>query len=395
MIGWIDASSGASGDMLLGALLDAGADEQQMQAAIAAVAPEAASLSIVRVQRRGIWANFAQVDVAESTSRRGLADIVKLIASARLDPQISRHAIDVFSRLGAAEASAHGVTVDEVHFHEVGAMDAIVDIVGVCAGMVSLNLDGLHCSPIAVGSGTVLTEHGELSVPPPAVAALLRGMPTYAGSAKTELCTPTGAALLSHWVSDFGPQPMMTVDAIGTGAGSKDFDSHSNVIRLFLGAPHADGMARAVVYETNVDDLDPRLWPHIVERLLDAGASDAWLTPIIMKKGRPAHTLSVLMPMERAGEIRQLIFVETSAIGLREVLVGKHAMSREFAHVLVDEQKISVKVARSSSGAVSNVQPEYEDVAVAARRLDRPVKDVLAEAIAAAAHLWERPASRS
>ena len=390
MIGWIDASSGASGDMLLGALLDVGADEQVMQAAIAAVAPEATELSIVRVQRRGIWANKALVDVAESSTQRGLADIVTLIAAARLDPQIGRHSIDVFSRLGAAEAIAHGVTVDEVHFHEVGALDAIVDIVGVCAGLVSLGLTELHCSPIAVGSGSVHTEHGELSVPPPAVAALLRGAPTYAGPAATELCTPTGAALLSHWVTQFGPQPLMAVDAIGTGAGTKDFDSHANVVRVFVGTSLAESASRAVIYETNVDDLDPRLWPVVVERLFDAGASDAWLTPIRMKKGRPAHTLSVLMPLERVDEVRRVIFAETSAIGLREIFVGKHVLDRSFAHVLVDEQKISVKIARTASGTVLNVQPEFEDVVRAARTLDRPVKDVLAAAGAAASHLWER-----
>ncbi len=390
MIGWIDASSGASGDMLLGALLDVGADEQVMQAAIAAVAPEAAALSIMRVQRSGVWANKAEVDVADSSTQRGLADVVKLIVGAALDPQISRHAIDVFSRLGAAEATAHGVTVDQVHFHEVGALDAIVDIVGVCAGFVSLGLTDLQCSPIAVGFGSVQTEHGELSVPPPAVAALLQGAPTYAGPAATELCTPTGAALLSHWVTQFGPQPLMVVDAIGTGAGTKDFDSHANVVRVFVGRSHAQSVSRAVIYETNVDDLDPRLWPVVVERLFDAGASDAWLTPIVMKKGRPAHTLSVLLPLERVNDVRRVIFAETSAIGLREIFVGKHVLDRSFAHVLVAEQKITVKIARTASGAVLNVQPEFDDVAHAARALDRPVKDVLAQAVAASSHLWER-----
>ncbi|MBA2772489.1 MAG: nickel pincer cofactor biosynthesis protein LarC [Nocardioidaceae bacterium] len=390
MIGWIDASSGASGDMLLGALLDVGADEKVMQAAIAAVAPEAAALSIMRVQRSGVWANKAEVDVADSSTQRGLADVVKLIVGAALDPQISRHAIDVFSRLGAAEATAHGVTVDQVHFHEVGALDAIVDIVGVCAGFVSLGLTDLQCSPIAVGFGSVQTEHGELSVPPPAVAALLQGAPTYAGPAATELCTPTGAALLSHWVTQFGPQPLMVVDAIGTGAGTKDFDSHANVVRVFVGRSHAQSVSRAVIYETNVDDLDPRLWPVVVERLFDAGASDAWLTPIVMKKGRPAHTLSVLLPLERVNDVRRVIFAETSAIGLREIFVGKHVLDRSFAHVLVAEQKITVKIARTASGAVLNVQPEFDDVAHAARALDRPVKDVLAQAVAASSHLWER-----
>ena len=391
MIGWLDASSGASGDMLLGALLDAGADEQQVRDAIRTVAPEAVELSTARVQRRGFSANKAVVEVVESSTHRGLGQIVQLISGAHLDPEISRHAIDVFTRLGTVEAAVHGVTVDEVHFHEVGALDAIVDVVGVCAGMTSLGLEALHCSPVAVGSGTVTTRHGQLGVPPPAVAALLRGVPTYAGPADTELCTPTGAALLSHWVTSFGPQPMMTVAAIGTGAGTKDFPSHANVVRLFVGEAHTESATRAVVYETNVDDLDPRLWPGVVERLLTAGASDAWLTPILMKKGRPAHTLSVLMPIGRGNDVRDVIFAETSAIGLREIPVGKQALGRELTDVLVDGQRISVKVARDAAGSVMNVQPEYDDVVAAARLLDRPVKEVLAAAVAASSYLWDRP----
>ena len=389
MIGWIDASSGASGDMLLGALLDAGADEDFMRRSITAVAPERTTLSLVRVQRGSLWGNHAFVEVADSTTKRGLRDVVGLISAANLQPEVKRHAIEVFSRLGAAEAAVHGVSVNEVHFHEVGALDAIADIVGVCAGFVSLGLTELYCSPVAVGSGTVRTSHGEMSVPPPAVVNLLRGAPTYAGPASTELCTPTGAALLSHWVTSWGAQPMMTVDQIGTGCGTKDFDSHANVIRIFLGVPHEASIAQAIQYETNVDDLDPRLWPAILQRLLDSGASDAWLTPIIMKKGRPAHTLSVLLKAAAAADVRQVIFTETSAIGLREMYVGKHALDRQMEKIEVEGRPIAVKLALSE-GKVVNVQPEYDDVAAAAKALDRPIKSVLADAVAAAAEFWQR-----
>jgi uncharacterized protein (TIGR00299 family) protein len=387
VIGWIDASSGASGDMLLGALLDAGADEDLMQRSIAAVAPEATTLSIVRVQRGSLWGNHALIEVADSSTHRGLASIVSLIANADLEPDISRHAIEVFSRLGAAEAAIHGVSVNEVQFHEVGALDAIADIIGVCAGFVSLGLTDVISSPVAVGSGTVTTSHGEMSIPAPAVASLLRGVPTYAGSIKAEMCTPTGAALLSHWVGSFGTQPMMTVDTIGTGAGTKDFPDHANVLRIFLGVPHTPSQQQAVVYETNVDDLDPRLWPTILDALLDAGASDAWLTPIIMKKGRPAYTLSALSRPGVADDVRAVIFAETSAIGLRETFVGKHTLDREFMHVEVDGRKIGVKLA-VSDGIVVNVQPEYDDVAALAKATGRPVKAVLADAIAEASSYW-------
>ncbi|MFY9913530.1 MAG: nickel pincer cofactor biosynthesis protein LarC [Nocardioidaceae bacterium] len=389
MIGWIDASSGASGDMLLGALLDAGAEEDFIRGSINAVAPEQTTLSLVRAQRGSLWGNHAFVEVADSNTRRGLGDVVALITAAKLQPEVKRNAIEVFSKLGAAEAAVHGVSINEVHFHEVGALDAIADIVGVCAGFVSLGLSELICSPVAVGSGTVSTNHGEMSIPPPAVVAMLRGAPTYAGQIKTEMCTPTGAALLSHWVTSWGAQPMMTVDQIGTGCGTKDFDNHANVIRIFLGVPHEATLAQALLYETNIDDLDPRLWPSTLQRLLDSGASDAWLTPIIMKKGRPAYTLSVLLKAGAAVDIRQVIFTETSAIGLRETYVGKHELDRQIEKIEVDDRPIGVKLALTN-GHVVNVQPEYEDVAAAAKALERPLKAVMADAIAASAHFWER-----
>ncbi len=396
MIGWIDAASGASGDMLLGALIDAGADSTVIEAAIAAVAPEPVEMSVERVQRGALRAQRVHLSVADSLTHRGLGDVMGLLASSDLDRAVVAHAKAVFAALGEAEAEVHGVSTDEVHFHEVGALDAIADIVGVCAGFVSLGLDELHCSPVAVGSGSVSTRHGLLSVPPPAVVLLLRGIATYAGPAASELCTPTGAALLAHWVTAWGGQPVMVVRRVGTGAGAKDFASHPNVVRLLVGdaagatgAPGGDERGTAIVLETNVDDLDPRLWPTILQLLLDAGASDAWLTPIMMKKGRPAHTLSVLVSTQAAEAVRQAIFAETPAIGLRESQVSKTALGREFSEVTVDGQRVSVKVARSD-GVVVNVQPEYDDVAAAAVVLERPVKAVLADAIAAATRLWMR-----
>ena len=398
MIGWIDASSGASGDMLLAAVLGAGADEDAVRSAVAAVAPDTVELRVQTVTRGGLAATRAVVAVADSTTHRGLAEVLDLVTGAGLDAEVERRAIATFEALAAAEAAAHGISTDEVHFHEVGALDAIADVVGVCAGLVSLTVTELHCSPVAVGSGSVQTQHGRLPVPPPAVVALLTGVPTYGGPVATELCTPTGAALLRTWVTAWGPQPAMTVRSVGTGAGSKDFADAPNVVRLLVGAPAASpvdpgegepGGRTAVLYETNVDDLDPRLWPAVLARLLDAGASDAWLTPILMKKGRPAHTLSVLLPAEAADAVRGVVFAETSAIGLRETTVGKHALERRFVSVAVDGQRVAVKLALSG-GDVVNVQPEYDDVVAAATALRRPVKAVLADAVAAAAEHWPR-----
>jgi len=401
MIGWIDAASGASGDMLLAALIDAGADVAGLSAAIEAVAPERIALRSEQVLRSGLAACRAHVEVAESKTSRGLAEVISLIEAAGLDEGVARHSQEVFTLLAEAEAKVHSTSPAAVHFHEVGALDAIADIVGVCAGLDSLRLEELHCGPIAVGSGRVRTTHGHLSVPVPAVAELLRGVTTTAGPVAAEMCTPTGAALLRHWVTSWGPQPPMTVEAIGTGGGSRDFPDHPNVVRLFVGTAARAAIAHgqpperaspasagsAIVYETNVDDLDPRLWPIVLQRLLDAGASDAWLVPILMKKGRPAHTLAVLSRPDRASAVRAVIFAETSAIGLRELVVGKHALDREFGSVQVDGHTISVKIARSG-GAVVNVQPEYEDVAAAALVLGCPVKVMLARAAAEAARLW-------
>jgi uncharacterized protein (TIGR00299 family) protein len=387
VIGWLDTTSGASGDMLLAALIDAGASEVEMAAAIAAVAPEPTRLHTERVHRAGLAARRACVDAADSSTPRSLSDVEDLLASAAVSESVKLHAIAVFRLLAEAEATVHGVSTDAIHFHEVGALDAIADVVGVCAGFGYLGLDELHCGPVAVGSGSVVAAHGRLSVPVPAVVELLRGVATYAGPVAAEMCTPTGAALLKHWVTSWGAQPLMSVERVGTGAGSRDLDAQPNVLRLLIGTGHSGAGGSAIVLETNIDDLDPRIWPNVLQSLLRAGASDAWLTPILMKKGRPAHTLAVLTQPDRAGSVRAAIFVETSAIGLREITVGKLACDRTFCTVDVSGEEVSVKVARSD-GRVVNVQPEYDDVVAAATMLGRPVKQVLAEAVAASAYLW-------
>ena len=381
---WIDASSGASGDMLLGALVGAGVPVEVMQSAIDAVAPEPIALRVEEVRRGGLAATRVHVDVAESHHHRTWRDVRALLGGADL-------AVAVFERLAVAEATVHGTTPDEVHFHEVGALDAIADVVGVCAGFAHLGATSVTVSPVAVGSGTIQAAHGTLPVPPPAVAELLRGAPSYAGAQEDaqpmELCTPTGAALLTTLATAWGPQPAMTVDSIGVGAGGRDPEGHANVLRLFVGGGFEARSARTsttgdpLLLECNVDDLDPRVWPAVIAALLEAGASDAWLTPILMKKGRPAHTLSVLVDAAHAADVRATVFRQTSTIGLREQPVAKHALEREFASVDIGGQTISVKLARHD-GTVVNAQPEYDDVARAAAVLGRPVADLLAEAAA-------------
>ena len=386
MIGWLDCGSGASGDMLLGALLDAGVPLEVVRTAIDAVAPEPVRLETERVDRAGFVATRAHVVVADSTSRRSWRDVRALLDAGPLDPAVRARVVGTFTRLAEAEAAVHGTTPERVHFHEVGALDAIVDVVGVCAGLTHLGLDAVHASPVAVGGGRVATAHGSLTVPPPAVVALLRGVPSYGGPIETELCTPTGAALLTEWVEAFTAQPAMVVTTVGVGAGGRDPAGHANVVRLILGE-RTGHPAVTLVLESNVDDLDPRLWPAALASLLSAGAADAWLTPILMKKGRPAHTLSVLVDATHASAVREVIFRETSTIGIREHSVDKRALERREAGVDVGGMTVRVKLGVLGD-AVVNAQPEYEDVAAVAAATGTPVKSVLARAIAHARDLW-------
>ncbi len=392
MIGWVDASAGASGDMLLGALVGAGVPLDVLADAVAAVAPEHVALTPETVSRNGFAATRVHVEVADSSTHRSWRDVEALLASSGLPDAVHERARGAFERLAVAEAAVHGTSPADVHFHEVGALDAIADVVGVCAGLVHLGLEELVVSAVAVGSGRVRGAHGEMPVPPPAVAELLRGVPSYAGPGERELCTPTGAALLTSHATSYGAQPAMTVRSIGVGAGGRDPSTHANVLRLLVGEPTAGahGTAAPLVLESNIDDLDPRLWPNVIAALLAAGASDAWLTPIVMKKGRPAHTLSALVAADRAEAVRTEIFRQTSTIGLRETTIGKTALERRMRTVVVDGHRIHVKLALHD-GHVVNAQPEYEDVSMAAASSGRPAKEVLADAVAASRHLVNEP----
>ena len=390
MIAWVDATSGASGDMLLGALADVGVPIGVLADAIEKVAPGQVQLVEERVLRGGFAATRCHVEIQDTERRRTWRDVELLLAGAGLHEEVRSLAHDVFARLAEAEGRAHGIAAADVHFHEVGALDAIADVVGVCAGVVHLGLERLVVSEVSVGGGTVSTEHGRLPVPPPAVVELLRGVPSFGGPVDLELCTPTGAALLTTLADEWGHQPAMEVRSVGVGAGARDPDGHPNVVRVLVGVATGSTSGGPTVqrgaptlFETNVDDLDPRLWPVVIAALLEAGASDAWLTPILMKKGRPAHTLSVLVSRDRADVVRREIHRQTSTIGLREQTVGKHELDREMTSVEVGGHTVAVKVARLD-GEVLNVQPEFEDVAAAARALGRPVKTVMSEAVAAA-----------
>lgn len=373
---WVDASSGASGDMLLGALVGAGVPVEALQSAVDAVSPEPVTLRVEEVHRNGFAATRVHVEVADSAHHRTWRDVRALLL-ANEEYAGRDAALRAFERLAVAEGAVHGQDPLEVHFHEVGALDAIADVVGVCAGFAHLGATEVVVSPVAVGSGTIRGAHGTMPVPPPAVAELLRGVPSYAGPGTGELCTPTGAALLTTLATSYGAQPALTTGSIGVGAGGRDPDSHANVLRLLVGTPQPVDEALSVL-ETNVDDLDPRLWPDVITAVLAAGARDAWLTPILMKKGRPAHTFHALVAAAQLEEVRRVIFRETSTIGIRSHPVERTALARRTTTVLVGGEEISVKVTEHTA------QPEYDDVVRAARTLDRPVREVLAEASALA-----------
>lgn len=391
-IAWVDATAGASGDMLLGALLDAGADIEAVRAAIGAIGVEPIGLHVSEVRRAGLRALHAGVVPTGHGSdgngaTRDWREVRALLLAAPLFDAVRESALSAFALLAEAEAHVHGIPVDDVHFHEAGALDAIADVVGVCAAVHDLGIDDLATSIVAVGAGSTVTRHGRLPVPVPAVVELLAraGLASQAGAVEHEACTPTGAALLAALARGTAPQPAMGVHAVGTGAGSRDPDGVANVVRVLVGEV-VEGPAPTnvqVVLESNVDDLDPRLWPGVLEALLAAGADDAWLTPILMKKGRPAHTLHVLVPPDRLAAVRHTIIEHTTAIGMREHRVVKHPLGRDIRTVMVRDVPVRVKVAFSGD-VVVNVMPEFDDVAAAARRLGIAAKIVLAEAVAAA-----------
>jgi uncharacterized protein (TIGR00299 family) protein len=292
----------------------------------------------------------------------------------------------VFARLAEAEGQTHGVPAEEIHFHEVGALDSIADVVGVCAALHDLGVRSLTGSQVAVGSGTVRAAHGRIPVPVPAVTRLATGWRIVAGG-EGELTTPTGMALLAALCEGCTDLPAIRLAGVGLGAGTKDRPGRANVTRVLIGDRESTGVGEtgdpAVLIEANIDDLDPRVWPSVLADLLEAGASDAWLVPIVMKKGRPAHTLSVLAHPSAAPALRRVVTSRTSSIGVREQEFRKYALPRAWVPVTVTGGTVKIKIAHRD-GLVVQATPEYDDVARLARDTDRPVRAVLAEAVAAA-----------
>ncbi len=389
---WVDASAGVAGDMLLGALLDAGAPLDAVRSAVSAAVPGEVVVRTRTVDRAGLRALKVDVEsTADEHPHRSWAQVRALLEAADLAGAVRRSALAVFARLADAEARVHGVAPDEVAFHEVGAWDSIADVVGVCAALAELRVAQVTASPVALGTGWVRSAHGVLPVPAPAVLELARGWRVEAGGTG-ELATPTGLALVRTLARTCEPLPPMRIAAVGVGAGTRDVPGRANVVRVVVGeaVPGAPPGERLWLLETNVDDLDPRVWPTVLAALLAAGAADAWLVPILMKKGRPAHTLCVLARDAERAALREAVFTLTSTLGVREAPVDRVGLQRDWQAVALAGGDVRVKLGLRA-GRIVQATAEFEDAAALARARGLPVRQVLDEATAAAEATGLRP----
>ena len=415
-IAYLECFSGVSGDMFLGALVDAGVSPQIFQDAVAAL-NLGARLEISRVIRSGIsatkvdvWANgekdlpreeywekhahdhdhkHAQHSTHDHHDHhshgpsRGLEEIRKIISAAAIAPSAQKTAIAIFEALGKAEARIHNAPLETIHFHEVGAVDAMVDIVCAAVGAEALNVDKIICSPLNVGGGTVKCAHGTFPVPAPATLELLAGVPVYSSGVQAELVTPTGAAIVKTLAAEYISFPQIKIEKSGYGAGSRDFPGHPNVLRLTIGeaasTQPADAPETITVLEANLDDLNPQIFGYVIDRLLEEGALDVFGVPVQMKKNRPGMLLTVLCRAEDGDRLTHVIFSETTTLGVRCREEARQALARRWESVQTPWGEIRIKIA-SRNGAISNFAPEYEDCRRIAAEHRVPLKQVMQEA---------------
>ncbi len=372
---YFDAFSGISGDMTVGALIDAGADGVALIDALDSLSL-GATYSFEKTRRRGIAATKFHVDGGDQKAHRHLPHIVRIIENAtRLSEQTKQRSIAVFQALGLAEAKIHGQPLEKVHFHEVGAVDSISDIVGACYGLELLQVDEVYCSPINVGSGTVETEHGTLPVPAPATAELLVNKPVFSKGPTMELTTPTGAAIVAALAAGFGAMPAMSIRGTGFGAGTRDFPMQANVLRAVIGERTAAVESTTVtVIEANIDDSTPQMLGYAMDRLFAAGALDVTIQPLLMKKNRPGSLLSVIARPEEQEALARVILEETTTLGLRMYVAERRVQARSQVTVETPYGKVRMKV--TPEGA----SPEYDDCRALAGEKGVPLKKVLAEA---------------
>src|SRR5580658_5055173 len=383
-IAYFDCFSGISGDMVLGALVDAGADLRAIEAELRKLGLEGWSISAEKLKRGAIFATHVKVESCEGHHHRGLSVILGRIDEAGLAPRAAERARRIFTRLAEAEARVHKVPLEEVHFHEVGAVDSIIDIVGAAVGFELLGIDEFACSALDVGGGQVKTAHGLLPVPAPATAELLRGAPMFTSGIAKELVTPTGAAIATALSTRFAEIPEMTLKSIGYGAGSADVKEKANVLRILIGEtavtePAEYWDAPVTVIETNIDDMSPQIYGYFAERALEAGALDVFSSPVHMKKNRPGQLVTILSEQHNVSRLIDLVFRETTTIGVRTHEVRRKTLARESVTVETPFGEVRMKISRLH-GSVLNATPEYEDCRRIAAQKGIALKDVLAAA---------------
>jgi len=383
---YFDCFSGAAGDMIVGALIDAGADFGKIRDGLMSLGVEGYDVAIEKVKKKGVMATKFHVNIAEDGHpHRHLKHIVAIIEKGDFPQSVRDASLETFRRIAEAEATVHGSTVEKVHFHEVGAVDSIVDIVGTHLALDQIKPERIESSPLHVGSGTVKCAHGVMPVPAPATALLLKGLPTYGGTIEGELVTPTGAALIAQLAQKFGPQPAMAIDTVGAGSGTRDLPDRPNVLRVMLG--QAIGVASATetvtIIEANIDDMNPELLPPLVKGLLDAGARDAFLTPILGKKGRPAYLVTAMADDAAAEKVADALFRGSTTLGLRLRREERICLAREFKTVQTPWGPVRVKVGLRD-GAMANVAPEFDECVRVAEAAKAAVREVYDAARAAA-----------
>jgi len=383
-LAYFDCFSGISGDMTLGAIVDAGCPLETLRGGLQVLEVPGWTLSAEKVWKSGMAATLVRVTTEDQTKHRGLAAILEILDKSQLPEAVRQNASAIFRKLGEAEASVHDVPLEKIHFHEVGAVDAIVDIVGASIGFAALGIESFACSPLNVGGGTAKMAHGVLPVPAPATAKLLEGKPTYSNGVQKELVTPTGAAIVATLCDFFGPQPAMSVSAIGYGAGALDLEGQPNVVRIMVGqaaekvVPGFD--EEIAVIEANFDDMNPQIYGYFLEKALAAGALDVYTTPVQMKKNRPGTLLTVLCKPQETNALMSLVFAETTTLGARTYRAQRRTLPRETVSVHTRFGDVRLKLARVN-GTIRHVAPEYEDCRKLATEKNVPLQQVINEAL--------------
>ncbi len=378
-VAYFDCFAGAAGDMIVGAMLDAGLPLAVLEKELNKLKLDGWSISVQKVKKHGIRATKFNVHTEHHHGdhchhHRNLQDIQKIINQSDLQAAVKQTALKIFSRLAQAEAKVHGTTVEEIHFHEVGALDAIIDIVGASIGIHYLGVEQVYASPLITGSGFVECAHGRIPVPAPATVELLHGVPYRHGDQPYEMTTPTGAAILTTICRQFGPLPEMITHRVGYGAGDREL-AIPNLLRLHIGEKKDESFEQIQVIEANIDDMNPEFYPSVVEKLINQGALDVYISQVLMKKGRPGAVLHVLSPLHLAEKLGQTLLQETTTIGYRCYHVQRKVLKRETIPVATDYGQVRMKIARCQ-GKLVNAAPEYEDCLKLAQNNNIPLKQL-------------------